>query len=216
MHHKIRIIYYNVFSHIYDAFVRLHSRDQGGKLREYLADTAPIKEGNKVLDLCTGTGTFLANLARKTVKTGLVMGVDFSRGMLKQAHAKYEAEERIKLVEADVSSLPYKESVFNCVTCSHAFYELSGEKAEKCLEEVVRVLRPEGHFLMMEHDIPDNRFIRLLFYIRILSMGSKKAFLILKNETALFKKYFSRIERKASQSGKSKIIVCKKGGGQPQ
>ncbi|RLB06559.1 MAG: hypothetical protein DRG50_05340 [Deltaproteobacteria bacterium] len=202
--------YYNVFSHFYDIFVALHSGDRGGFLRNYLAQKVGLGKGDIALDICTGTGSLLLSLRHLVGDKGMVVGVDFSRGMLQVAREKTKKHVNILLVEADVSFLPFKREVFDGVTCSHAFYELKAEAAGRCLQEVSRVLKRGKGFFMMEHDIPSNPLVRLLFYGRILSMGSKKALEILKGEEGIFRRYFPYVKKLRTQTGRSKIIICRK------
>ena len=211
MRNKIRICYYNLFSRFYDAFVALHSGDPGGRLRDHLAAKVGSKGGDAVLDICTGSGAMLPSLRERIDEEGMVVGLDFSRGMLRAARSKLASYPNIFLIEADVSSLPFKGDVFSGVTCSHAFYELKGETSVKCLREIHRVLKKGKRFLMMEHDVPENRFVRMLFYVRIFFMDRKKALEILEEEERIFRTNFSRVEKSKTEDGKSKIVVCEKG-----
>jgi ubiquinone/menaquinone biosynthesis C-methylase UbiE len=54
---KFRRFYYDVFSHFYDFFIQLHSKDTGSELRDFLIKKAGISHGDRVLDICTGTGS---------------------------------------------------------------------------------------------------------------------------------------------------------------
>ncbi len=210
MRSKIRVRYYNLFSHFYDAFVALHSGDPGGKLRDHLVEKAELERGDTALDICTGTGAMLPNLRKRVEEEGMVIGLDFSRGMLNAARSKLAVGTGVFLVEADVTNLPFKSDAFSGVTCSHAFYELKGDASDECLKEINRVLKKGKCFLMMEHDIPKKRFVRMLFYARIFLMGRKKALEILKDEERLFRKSFSRVEKWNTEDGKSKIVACEK------
>jgi ubiquinone/menaquinone biosynthesis C-methylase UbiE len=211
MSRRYRVRYYDAFSRVYDRFVAAHSSDRQGRLREVLAERTSLVRGDRALDLCTGTGSLLPSLARRTGGTGLVVGLDFSRGMLTQARAKTGGERGVVLVEADAERLPFRAASFHAVTCSHAFYELKGSGAERSLGEVRRALRPGGAFLMMEHELPQNLFVRLLFYIRLLSMGLRKAREVLGHEEALFRRHFVTVERVATETGRSKIILGRDG-----
>jgi len=171
---RFRQKYYDYFSHIYDRFVALHSTDRGLGLRYFLADTTGLKKGDKVLDICTGTGSALIPLQEKVQAQGLAIGVDFSIGMLKAGRSKIPNHGSIFLVLADVAYLPFKKEVFNAVTCSHAFYELKGETQGNCLQEIGRVLKPNRPFLMMEHDVPKNFFVRMLFLSSFTVHGPKE------------------------------------------
>ena len=211
MRNKVRICYYNLFSRFYDAFVALHSADPGGRLRDHLAGKVGLQSGDTVLDICTGTGAMLPSLRERVDEDGMVIGLDFSRGMLKTARSRLASYPNVFLVEADVSNLPFKNDVFSGVTCSHAFYELKGEASVKCLSEISRVLKESKHFLMMEHDIPENRLIRMLFYVRLFFVGRRRALEILRDEERVFKNDFSRVEKLKTEDGKSKIVDCQKG-----
>jgi ubiquinone/menaquinone biosynthesis C-methylase UbiE len=204
---RYRARYYDAFSRVYDRFVAAHSSDRDGRLREVLADRSALSPGARALDLCTGTGAMLPSLARRTGAAGLVVGLDFSRGMLERARRRLGNAPGVALVRAEAERLPFRASSFDAVTCSHAFYELKGEGAERALAEVTRALRPGGSFLMMEHEVPRRPLVRALFYVRLLSMGLRKAREVLGNEEALFRRHFPAVERVATDTGRSKIIV---------
>jgi len=200
--------YYDSFARIYDRFVALHSMDRQETLRALLAGQIGTEKGAKVLDLCTGTGSTLSHLRKRVGTDGLVVGIDFSTGMLKKAQAKIRGFANVRLVEGDAASIPFKKNIFDSVTCCYAFYELKGETQEQCLREIVRVLKPGKPFLMMEHDVPSKRLTRILFYVRLLSMGLKKTLEILRHERHLLLKYFSPVDKITVAGGRTKIMCC--------
>ena len=204
---RYRICYYDLFSRVYDRFVAAHSSDREGRLRDVLADRATLRGGNRVLDLCTGTGAMLPALRRRVDPAGLVVGLDFSRGMLARARRKLASAGHVALIRADAECLPFRDGSFDAITCSHAFYELKGTGAEQALREVTRTLGAGGRFLMMEHELPEKWPIRLLFYVRLLSMGLRKAVEVLGHEEDLFRRHFSVVERVTTGTGRSKIVV---------
>lgn len=201
--------YYDGFSKYYDRFVALHSRDAQGALRKYLSSKVPVRQGDFVLDLCTGTGTLLRYLQQRVGGKGLVAGIDFSWGMLEVCNMKNRRFSNIQVLESDVAYLPFKDNSFDAVTCSHAFYELKGKTQERMLEETARVLKPGKSFLMMEHDLPDNPVIRILLSIRLLTMGAKRALNTLQHEKETLEEHFSFVEKLETKTGRSKIMVCR-------
>jgi demethylmenaquinone methyltransferase/2-methoxy-6-polyprenyl-1,4-benzoquinol methylase len=210
MPRNFRRKYYDFFSKFYDNFAALHSRDRGGDIREEFAAKAGLRRGDTALDICTGTGSLLLSLHRHVGADGRVVGIDFSMGMLRAAKMKAAIHPNIHLLQADAAELPFKQNALKLVTCSHAFYELKGDTRNRCLQEVSRVLKEDGCFLMMEHDIPKNLFIRFLFYLRIFSLGSRKALGILKNEETVFHEHFASVVRTTTGTGRSKIFTCQK------
>jgi ubiquinone/menaquinone biosynthesis C-methylase UbiE len=205
---RFRQKYYDLFSHFYDRFIALHATDKQGVLRDVLAAHAAAQPGDIVLDICTGTGAALRPLAGRVGGGGLIVGLDFSSGMLRVARAKTLGREGICLVQADCCRLPFKNSLFAAVTCSHAFYELKGRTQLAALGEIKRCLKPGKPFLMMEHEVPENRFVRLLFYIRLMSMGRRRARQILKHETQFLQRHFRHVEKAAAPTGRSKLYIC--------
>ncbi len=215
MTRKKRIKYYNAFSHVYDKFISLHSKDLQQKARNFLIATVRPQKGDVILDICTGTGSLLPLYAQAVGEKGKVIGIDFSKGMLRVARKKTEHFKNIFLVQADVSALPVRSEIASAISCSHAFYELGGKTADACLHEVWRILKKGHAFFMMEHEIPRNRLIRAMYYLRLFSMGSQRMREILHHETERFEKIFDPVKKIISPSGKSKIIVAQKRGKSP-
>jgi ubiquinone/menaquinone biosynthesis C-methylase UbiE len=211
---SIRRLYYDLFSRVYDSIIRLHSQDIEGSLRRFITEKTNLSKGQRALDLCTGTGSVAAELAKRVGGNGLAVGLDFSRGMLEKANRKALRLHlnQLHLVQANASQLPFKESSFHGVTCSHAFYELKGEERAKAINEVARVLTDGGRFCLMEHAKPEKAFVRLLFYIRIFFLGSKDARKFLAEEGSIFGERFKNITKVMSPTGQSKLIYGEKGG----
>jgi ubiquinone/menaquinone biosynthesis C-methylase UbiE len=202
--------YYDIFSNYYDAFIWLHSRRNKDDTRDFLVESACL--GNnpapRILDICCGTGSVILTFEERYPES-MAIGYDFSHGMLCKAREKNNAG-RVIFVEGDAVALPFVDNSFDVVTCSHALYELKGESREKALREMKRVVRPDGLVLIMEHEIPRRPLIRLLFYIRMLSMGSQDAREFIKGGLDPFKKIFSLVSLSHSRSGKSKLMSCRK------
>jgi ubiquinone/menaquinone biosynthesis C-methylase UbiE len=207
---RLRRSYYDAFSKVYDRFVALHSRDAGGAARSFLAGLLHVQHGGSVLDVCTGTGTLLPHLHERVGGSGRVVGLDFSRGMLGVARVKTAALPGVSLVAGDAARLPFATESFDAVTCSHAFYELKGELRESTLRDVRRVLRPGGAFFMMEHDVPTNPVVKVLYYVRLTVVGSGHAIAFLRRERDILATRFATVERVAAAGGRSKVMVCRK------
>jgi demethylmenaquinone methyltransferase/2-methoxy-6-polyprenyl-1,4-benzoquinol methylase len=211
---SLRRFYYDLFSKIYDCIIRLHSKDKEGSLRRLITEKANLSKGQRALDLCTGTGSVAAVLAKQVEEKGLAVGLDFSRGMLKKAKKKVAGLHlnQVHLVQANASQLPFKQSSFHGITCSHAFYELKGDERKRAINEVARILIEGGRFCLMEHAKPKRLFPRLLFYVRLFFLGAKDARKFLTEEGSIFGKRFKNINRVMSPTGQSKLIYAEKGG----
>ena len=201
---RFRRHYYNVFSTFYDGFIRLHSRDTGEAMRSFLAETARLDQGCRVVDLCTGTGSSALRMVQEDKVR--VIGVDFSEGMLRQAQSKSLRGPACFWIRADATCLPISPSSVDRVTCTYAMYELSGEAREKVLQEAERILKPGGMFVMMEHLPPSHSFIKLLYLIRIYVMGTKGVRSFAGAEEKELARFFDKIETVVAPGGRTKAV----------
>ena len=201
--------YYNLFSRFYDFVIRVHSRDPEGRLRKYLVERAGVQPGENILDICTGTGSVAIEFAKKVGIQGKVAGVDFSRGMLAKAKGKAEKTglNNLFLIEAKAGDLPFKDNQFQAATLAYALYELKSEERKKAIAEIARVIKKGGRALVMEHEVPKRLLLRVLFYIRMYTMGSRDARLFLRKEITLFQDSFQKVTKEVAPGGRSKIIL---------
>ena len=202
--------YYDLFSHFYDAFIRLHARQDEDDTRQFLVDAAQLetKSASRILDICCGTGSVIVAFTERYPEA-LLVGYDFSHGMLRKAQEK-NVDTRAVFVEGDAAELPFSDNSFNIVSCSHALYELKGQAREKGLWEMKRVIHPDGVVLLMEHEAPSHPFLRFLFNVRLISMGSDDAREFVEGGLQRLQKIFSGIDLTRSLSGKSRLMICRK------
>ena len=202
-----RRLYYDIFSLFYDRIIALHSRDKSAVLRDYLLEKSTVSKGQKLLDICTGTGAVALKAGQRLAGSGMAVGVDFSGGMLQRARWKAaRAGIRAEFVLADVSALPFPAKTFHVSTCSHAMYELDPSTRDAALAEVRRVLVPGGVFIMMEHMEPSSPFIRFLYRIRLAAMGSPENREFARDERPFLRRFFQDVELEPAPGGRSKIV----------
>ena len=112
------------------------------------AQLLPVLPGApaRVADLGCGTGSISLLLADAGYD---VVGADFSRQMVERAHAKArEADARVRLVQADVESVPLRPGSFDVVLCRHAVWAV--RDIDAALGTWARLLRPDGMFVLVE------------------------------------------------------------------
>jgi ubiquinone/menaquinone biosynthesis C-methylase UbiE len=195
---------------VYDVFVKLHARQDAGDTRNFLVEMANLDGKTKptILDICCGTGDVIVSFAKRYTDS-LTVGYDFSRGMLRKVRKKQGAQQII-LIEGDAATLPFADESFDVVTCSHALYELKRPTRQAALWEIKRLIRPNGVVLLMEHEVPDHPLIRILFNIRMMTMGSTDAGEFVKGGLDPFQLIFPDVSMFHTPTEKSKLIVCRK------
>jgi len=98
-----------------------------------------------VLDLATGSG----DVALMMRKAGLkVVGADFCVPMLEEARRKGFSP----VIAADALQLPFTDGSFNAVTVAYGLRNFVDRPS--AMGEVLRVLRPGGHFFILEFSRP--------------------------------------------------------------
>ena len=125
--------------------------------RDRAVRSADIKVGQRVLDLCTGTGDQAFALARVVGQSGMVAGLDFVPDML--ALAEQKSATRLNgngahphFLQGDASVLPFRSELFDAVTISFGIRNVDDPLA--CLKEIYRVLRPGGRVMVLEFGRP--------------------------------------------------------------
>jgi len=120
------------------------------KVLQLVANTHP----KTILDIATGTGD-LAILMTKT-NAEKIIGLDISAGMLEVGRKKIENRKlsnKIEMILADSENMPFEDNTFDAITV--AFGVRNFENLEKGLSEILRVLKPNGIFVILETSIPE-------------------------------------------------------------
>ena len=108
---------------LYDRRSQTYDRgDFHPKLANTLLKYAKIKPGQKILDIATGTGLVAIEAAKMVGKTGKVIGVDISTGLLEIAQTKITAAglTNIELMLADAETLNFPENSLDRILCCSA------------------------------------------------------------------------------------------------
>ena len=129
------------------------------KVREEIADVLADKNAI-VLDVACGTGDL--SLELKNGAKATVIGTDFCRPMLAVAAEKIGTEHGpLPLVESDAMSLSFADDNFDAVTIAFGLRNLPDHDAG--LEELLRVLKPDGKLVVLECSNPTIPGFRQLF-----------------------------------------------------
>ncbi len=142
---------YNRFSYIYDL---VEIPMENSLFKKWRTDLINPLKGN-ILEIGVGTGKNLSYYN----KEAKVIGIDLSPGMLSKAEERLKQLNRknIKLMEMDAQNLKFKDNSFDYVICT--FVLCSIPDPIKALEEMKRVVKPNGKILMIEHMLSKNKLI---------------------------------------------------------
>ena len=119
------------------------------KVVKLVKDTNP----ETILDIATGTGDLAINLSETNANK--IIGLDISDGMLEVGRQKIKKKElstTIEMILGDSEDLPFKDNTFDAITV--AFGVRNFEHLDKGLAEILRVLKPNGIFVILETSVP--------------------------------------------------------------
>ncbi|MDH5412959.1 MAG: bifunctional demethylmenaquinone methyltransferase/2-methoxy-6-polyprenyl-1,4-benzoquinol methylase UbiE [Flavobacteriaceae bacterium] len=149
-------------SNNYDFLNRMMTLGIDMKWRKKVVQIVKEKNPKTILDIATGTGDFAIMLSKLNPKK--IVGLDLSKGMLEigiEKVKKKKLDNLIEMVLGDSENLPFKDSSFDAITVG--FGVRNFEDLDKGLQEIHRVLKPNGIFVVLETSQPDNYVIKKLF-----------------------------------------------------
>lgn len=138
----------------YDNLNRVISFGIDIKWRKKVLKIVSDKKPKIILDIATGTGD-LAILMTQT-NAEKIIGLDISAGMLEVGKKKIEDRKLsnvIDLVLGDSEKIPFEDNYFDAITVG--FGVRNFENLEKGFAEILRVLKPNGVFVILETSVPD-------------------------------------------------------------
>ncbi|MEP5255603.1 MAG: bifunctional demethylmenaquinone methyltransferase/2-methoxy-6-polyprenyl-1,4-benzoquinol methylase UbiE [Winogradskyella arenosi] len=146
---------FDTISKEYDGLNRVISFGIDIKWRNKVVDLVAKTKPKNILDIATGTGDLAISLTATNAEE--IIGLDISDGMLEVGRKKITAKNLdpiISMVIGDSEDLPFEDNTFDAITV--AFGVRNFEHLEKGLAEILRVLKPNGIFVILETSVPTN------------------------------------------------------------
>jgi SAM-dependent methyltransferase len=139
---------------IYDCIAAASEREGlAARRRELLTDAR-----GRVLEVGAGTGLNLEHYAEEIEELVLV---EPERAMVRKLEQRLsEIGRRAKIVEARAEALPFTDAAFDTVVCTLVL--CSVDDPVRALDELRRVVRPDGSLLFLEHVRSDDPRTALL------------------------------------------------------
>lgn len=110
-----------------------------------------LKPGEAVLDIGSGPGFLISEMAGEVGEAGSVHGVDIAPAMLAMAAKRCADKPWARVQEAGATDLPFNDAAFDAVVTVQVFEYV--EDIGKALAEIMRVLKPGGRALVIDSDM---------------------------------------------------------------
>ncbi|MCQ6273877.1 demethylmenaquinone methyltransferase [Bacillus sp. V3B] len=157
VHHVFEKIYNN-----YDKMNSVISFQQHIRWRSDTMKRMDVQQGSKALDVCCGTADWTIALAEAVGPEGEVVGLDFSKNMLKIGEEKVKHLKQVKLTHGNAMELPFPDNSFDYVTVGFGLRNVPD--IMKVLKEMHRVVKPGGQVVCLETSQPTLIGYKQLYY----------------------------------------------------
>ena len=162
---------YDWLTKFYDLTVKITMPER--KFRNKLIKELNPIIGEEILEFGFGTGQNLIIAKQNHPKTDFT-GLDIDPKVKRIAEQKINLKGlEIPLILYNGETFPFGSSEFDKVYSSLVFHHLDTQTKKHCLNEIKRILKPQGTLLIGDWGKPKSKFRRLLFYIVQLFDGFK-------------------------------------------
>ena len=121
---------------------RIAEGPEGQARRALVFDALSISAGQHIIDLGSGGGHMVRELALAVGNDGRVVGIDPNADQLSAARALCDGLEAAELVEGDARDMPFDNGDFDAVTSVQVLEYIP--ECDSALSELRRVLKPGG------------------------------------------------------------------------
>jgi demethylmenaquinone methyltransferase/2-methoxy-6-polyprenyl-1,4-benzoquinol methylase len=155
---------FDTISGNYDDLNRVISFGIDVKWRKKVLQLVSEKKPETILDIATGTGDLAILMANTNASK--IIGLDISAGMLEIGKKKITGrnlDSRIEMVLGDSKKIPFEDNYFDAITVGFGIRNF--ENLELGLSEILRVLKPNGRFVILETSVTTKFPFKQGYYI---------------------------------------------------
>ncbi len=130
-------------------------------LRKAITILSP-KQGEKILDLCSGTGRAVSWIADGVGSEGKVIGMDLSKNMIEVARHRYGKSRNSIFLLQDVTQSWGYQNYFDGILNSFSLHELPEKYRRNVLEQSYLALKERGRLVIADFNPQVSGWARLL------------------------------------------------------
>jgi len=147
----------------YDLYMKRITLGREDALRTMTVNLAQVKPGNCVLEIGCATGTLSLAAKRQAGPTGSVFGIDIIPGMIEVSQKKaIKAKLDVTFQLGNIEDIPFPNAHFDVVMCSFMIFHMSEKVRHKGVEEIYRVLKPQGRLMVLDLALPSRPVSRMI------------------------------------------------------
>jgi ubiquinone/menaquinone biosynthesis C-methylase UbiE len=122
-------------------------------LRKFTPEFSGMKAGDKVIDVCCGTGAQVLEYGRHGI---IATGIDISPSMLKIATRNRMKQQAVNVSFqlADATNLPFPDGHFDYATVSLGLHEKEKPIRYQIISEMKRIVKQDGSLILIDFQVP--------------------------------------------------------------
>jgi ubiquinone/menaquinone biosynthesis C-methylase UbiE len=122
-------------------------------IRKYIPEFSGMRAGDKVVDVCCGTGAQVLEYGRRGI---VATGIDISPSMLKIAMRNIRRQKAVNVSFqlADATSLPFPDGYFDYASISLGLHDKEKPIRYQIISEMKRVIKQDGTLILVDFQAP--------------------------------------------------------------
>ncbi|NWF92184.1 MAG: class I SAM-dependent methyltransferase [Syntrophaceae bacterium] len=176
-------------------------------LRKAVEILAPGK-GERILDICSGTGRVASWMAQAVGSGGEIVGMDMAAGMVEVAKSRYGGLTNTLFLQKDVTEPWGYQNYFDGIFASFSLHEIGETERPRVIQQSFMALKEKGRMVIADFNpqLSGIRRILLLIFFKLFERENLD-FLSLKLEEILERAGFRRIQTFPVLSGLFLITI---------
>ena len=122
--------------------IDIYSTPDIAKQREIVISTLNLKPNDRILDIGSGPGLLIEDMAKEIDQRGSICGIEISAPFIALSQKRCAHIPQVEFREGDATSIPYNNEEFD-VAVSTQVYEYIDD-IDACINELFRILKPGG------------------------------------------------------------------------
>lgn len=132
--------------------------------KRFAVELAGIKNGQRVLDLASGTGDLANRFAGLVGPEGQVIMTDINAAMLSNGRDRMTDQGHagnLFFSQVNAEQLPFPDNTFDCITIAFGLRNVT--RKDEALKSMYRALKPGGRVLVLEFSKPTTRPLQKIY-----------------------------------------------------
>jgi len=145
-----RLDFFEKIAPYYDFLIDLLTLGTYARFLKKAVEVLAPEPGERILDLCSGTGRVASWISQRVGENGEVVGMDVAKCMVKISKSRYRNLKSLTFLKQDVTELWADDPLFNGIFISFSLHELPEKDWRGVLEQSYLALTEGGRMVIAD------------------------------------------------------------------